>query len=255
MLRHSRGRQYQLRTTNVNTGWKGGVVQYIEEILNKKLIWIICNLHTNELPLRKLINLKIGVTNSDTVIAGNIGRLLSIVDELPTDNHFARIKFDNEIVSLSEKVINELSTDQKHAYQLYLAVTSGNISKKLAETRCGPLNHARWLTTANRIMKLWMSCHNLTTQEKSNLKSVVQWIVCCYYPIWFYIKCNSSFLNGPYHVLKQVQYMKLLSYEIQEIVKVSIQRNCYWAHSENILQTLISSETKSDREFVVKKKS
>ena len=110
-----------------------------------------------------------------------------------------------------------------------------------------------WLTTANRIMKLWMSCHNLTTQEKSNLKSVVQWIVCCYYAIWFYIKCNSSFLNGPYHVLKQVQYMKLLSYEIQEIVKVSIQRNCYWAHSENILQTLISSETKSDREFAVKK--
>ena len=240
-------------STNVNTGWKGGVVQYIEEILNKKLIWIICNLHTNELPLRKLINLKIGVTKSDTVIAGSIGRLLSIVDELPTDNHFARIKFDNEIVSLSEKVINELSTDQKHAYQLYLAVTSGNISKKLAETRCGPLNHARWLTTANRIMKLWMSCHNLTTQEKSNLKSVVQWIVCCYYPIWFFIKCNSSFLNGPYHVLKQVQYMKLLSYEIQEIVKVSIQRNCYWAHSENILQTLMSIETKSDREFAVKK--
>ena len=82
------------------TGWKGGVVQYIEEILNKKLIWIICNLHTNELPLRKLVNLKIGVTKSDTVITGNIGKLLSIVDELPTNNHFVSIKFDNEIVSL-----------------------------------------------------------------------------------------------------------------------------------------------------------
>ena len=157
-------------STNVNTGWKGGVVQYIEEILNKKLIWLICNLHTNELPLRKLVNLKLGETKSDTVIAGNIGKLLSIVDELPTNNRFVSIKFDNGIVSLPEKVINELSTDQKHAYQLYLAVTSGNLTKTLAETRCGPLNHSRWLTTANRIMKLWMSCHNLTTQEKKKLE-------------------------------------------------------------------------------------
>ena len=240
-------------STNVMTGWKGGVVQYLEEILNKKLIWIIFNLHTNELPLRKLVNLKIGVTKSDTVIAGNIGKLLSIVDELSTNDDFESIKFDNEIVSLPEKVINELSTDQKHAYQLYLAVTSGNLSKKLAETKCGPLNHARWLTTANRIMKLWTSCHNLTIQEKKDLKSVVQWIVCCYYPIWFYIKCNSGFLNGPYHVLKQVQYMRLLSSEIQKSVKESVQRNCYWAHSENILQTLICSEKKTDRKFAVNK--
>ena len=47
--------------------------------------------------------------------------------------------------------------------------------------------------------------------------------------------------------------MRLLSSEIQENVKESVQKNCYWAHSENILQTLISSETKSDREFAVKK--
>ena len=47
--------------------------------------------------------------------------------------------------------------------------------------------------------------------------------------------------------------MRLLSSEIQGSVKDSVQRNCYWAHSENILQTLICSETKADREFAVNK--
>ena len=42
-------------STNTNTGWKGGIIQFIEKKLEKKLMWIICALHTNELPLRHLI--------------------------------------------------------------------------------------------------------------------------------------------------------------------------------------------------------
>ena len=41
-------------STNINTGWKGGVIQYIERKINRKLICLICALHTNELPLRHL---------------------------------------------------------------------------------------------------------------------------------------------------------------------------------------------------------
>ena len=41
-------------STNVNTGCNGGVIHLIEETIGHKLMWLICLLHTNELPLRHL---------------------------------------------------------------------------------------------------------------------------------------------------------------------------------------------------------
>ena len=34
-------------STNVNTAWEGGVIQFVESKLNKRLNWLICALHTN----------------------------------------------------------------------------------------------------------------------------------------------------------------------------------------------------------------
>ena len=42
-------------STNVNTGWEGGVMQWVEKKLGRKLVWIVCDLHTGELSLRHLI--------------------------------------------------------------------------------------------------------------------------------------------------------------------------------------------------------
>ena len=39
---------------NVNTGWKGGAMQWIEKKIEKN-VWLVCMLQTNELPLRHLI--------------------------------------------------------------------------------------------------------------------------------------------------------------------------------------------------------
>lgn len=40
--------------TATNTGWKGGVISYMEKELGRPLQWAICLLHANELPLRHL---------------------------------------------------------------------------------------------------------------------------------------------------------------------------------------------------------
>lgn len=41
--------------TIVNTGFKGGVIRLMEEELKKPLQWFVCQLHSNELPLRHLL--------------------------------------------------------------------------------------------------------------------------------------------------------------------------------------------------------
>ena len=36
-------------STNVNTGWSGGVMSWVEKKHIKRLVWIVCDLHTGEL--------------------------------------------------------------------------------------------------------------------------------------------------------------------------------------------------------------
>lgn len=78
--------------TNVNTGWKGGVIRLLETQLNKPLQWSICLLHANELPLRHLLQNLDGDTKGPNSLSGPIGSLLAdcekapIVDFLPIES-------------------------------------------------------------------------------------------------------------------------------------------------------------------------
>ena len=42
-------------STNLNTSGKEGAIALLEQLLGRRLVWSICLLHTNELPLRHLI--------------------------------------------------------------------------------------------------------------------------------------------------------------------------------------------------------
>ena len=42
-------------STASNTGHKGGVIHFIVQKIGRKCAWLVCELHTNELPLRHLM--------------------------------------------------------------------------------------------------------------------------------------------------------------------------------------------------------
>ena len=63
-------------STNLNTGSKEGAIALLEKQLGKRLVWSICMLHTNELPLRHLIKHLDGPTGSGNTLTGPAGRLL-----------------------------------------------------------------------------------------------------------------------------------------------------------------------------------
>lgn len=63
-------------STNVNTGWNGGVMHHVEVLLGKNLVWNICDLHTGELGLRHLIQELDGKTLSHNKWSGHLGKML-----------------------------------------------------------------------------------------------------------------------------------------------------------------------------------
>ena len=63
---------------NTNTGNVGGVFQWIEKKCGKKLVWLICCLHSNEHPLRHLIENLNGKTLSNNKWSGNISQVAGL---------------------------------------------------------------------------------------------------------------------------------------------------------------------------------
>jgi hypothetical protein len=150
-------------------------------------------------------------------------------------------------------VISDLSGDQKYLYRILQVITTGKIPVNFEKYTIGPMNHARWLTLANRACRLYISKTNMSTQMKKNLHTIVQFIVLCYGPSWFHIKTKPKLPHSSEHVLTAVKAMAMLPRSTQAIVKPYIARNAYHAHPEHILLGMLCSDEPALRENAVMK--
>lgn len=178
--------------TVTNTGKKGGVIRLLEKRLNQPLQWIICLLHTNELPLKHLFEYLDGATAGPTSYSGTIGRLL----EKCEDNNIVHYeKIESVLPVIKSDIVKDLSSDQRYLYEITSAVINGNCHSDLANRTPGKMSHARWLTKANRILRLYIS----TSEPSENLKNLATFVVRVYAPIWFQIKMHPSCKDGSRH--------------------------------------------------------
>ena len=130
-------------STAMNTGWKGGSHALLEKLLGRRLYWGICNLHTNELPLRHLIASLDGPTSSDKGFTGEVCSLLARVNEMPFNPEFKALPGGEDLVSIPDQILKTMSTDQRTSHTLVEAIKKGILLKEMQEMLCGPLCHAR----------------------------------------------------------------------------------------------------------------
>ena len=240
-------------STNVNTGREGGVMHWVEVKLGHKLIWLVCALHTNELPLRHLITALDGKTLSNNKWTGDIGKMLDNATELEINPSFTKLSIGEPLISLSDDVVKDLSTDQAYGYRIIQAIRTGELPTDLALLEIGPVSHSRWLTTANRLCRIWVSNHGLKGKTLKNLKLIVEYIVGVYYPCWFNIKVKHSWVEGPRHILFQLHLLRLQNKAVVDAVLPTVQRSAWYAFSEMIIQTLLCSSDSEERRAGVQK--
>lgn len=228
--------------TVTNTGWKGGAIRHIELKLNRPLQWFVCQLHANELPLRHLFNRLDGNTTGPREYSGPIGKSLEQCQSLPVVDFTPVV---GNLQLLQADVINSLSTDQKYLYELSQAISVGSCSSELAHRQPGKMGHSRWLTTANRVLRLYVGTHG----PSNNLKMIVDYIMKVYAPVWFSIKKESCAQNGAHHVFKLIKYSRDLCDDILLIIDPVIQRNSFFAHPENLLLAMIFDNRRPIREL------
>ena len=141
-------------STNLNTGWAGGVIQWVEKKLNKKLVWIVCDLHTGELGLRSLIKFLDGPTKASKHWSGPLGKMLNDATNLEINPEFLKVCENSPLIYVSPDIIKDLSTDKSYAYQIVTSIKTGVLPKRLVLLEIGPVCHSRSLTTALRFCRI-----------------------------------------------------------------------------------------------------
>ena len=218
------------------TGSKGGVLALLEQHFGRNLNWIVCLLHCNELPLRHLLAKKDGKPKGPSAFPGPIGNSFKNCESRPIVS-FQRIEADDILMDFDNL---ELSTDQKYLGQMHQAIQNGSVSDSLARRDPGNVSLARWLTIANRIMRVYVS----TSVPSDALKSLVEYIMKVYVPTWFDIKRDWAVEYGPKHLHNMIVRTRTLGDEnSRSIVFERIQRNGFFFHPENLPLAMICDDS------------
>ena len=130
----------------------------------------------------------------------------------------------------------DLSDDQRLMYRYSRAVDDGVLSADLARTKPGPLNHARWLTPAIRVLVLYTR----TATPTPALASMATFIQQVYVPVWFGIRSRPTFVHGHMHLFRLMQLVTAQPGDVQQAVRSTVEPNAYFAHPENLLVAMVS---------------
>ena len=218
--------------TAVNTGKAGGVIRLLEEHVSRPLQYFVCLLHENELPLRHLFQHLDGKTTGPRSFTGPIGSLLQKCERMP------RVSYEPIPCDFPAVTVDDLSTDQQYLLDICQAVITGQCSVALSHRQPGQLVMSRWVTMASRVLRLYVA----TEQPSEHLKTVTEFILKVYAPMWFFIKAKPSCKDGSRHLWMQVKRSRYLPEHLKAVVNPVIQQNGYFGHPENILISMLTDD-------------
>ncbi len=169
--------------TSVNTGKFNGVIRITEERLQCPLQWIICLLHFNELPLRKLFEYYDGQTSGPQTFKGSLGKLIQNFKVLPILNYQP---VRGSVSEVEDGLWNNLSNDQCYLIKIALFIQPGpqSFPPSFMMRHPGPVHHARWVTKASCLLCLYAQEENPTHP----LQHLVGFILKVYVPSFVQIK-------------------------------------------------------------------
>ena len=194
-----------------------------------------------------------GPTAGPDSFSGPIGSLITEdVWKLPI-LEFER--FDNPqlldaIKSIPSEAFNDLSKDHQYLIKMLEGVLTGAPDDQWKYMKAGPIVHSRWTNTQARTIRQYMSSENPSFE----LKRLCSFIVFVYGPVFLAAKHFNRVEEGPKILLQELQSVKFhcLPDEIK-IVQPIIKNNGFFGHGENILVTLLSSDSLEERIFAVNK--
>lgn len=202
-----------------------------------------------------------GVSKSATVSSGPIGQYIDSenLQDMPVKK-FKKIPLSNDfpiyMQKEGEKYLNEyemeLNKDQSYLFKIVTAISEGKVEENLRKTKVGKRHQARWITTASRLARLYVSADESLFQENCDedrsiskkifkqLKILVTFVVRCYSHVWFTIKQKQYIENGTKNFYLMCRLTRYMGKEERNKIDSVLRNNSHFAHSENVLLAMLS---------------
>ena len=236
--------------TALNTGVDLGIIRRMELYLGLPIQHIICLLHTNELPLRHLFRHLDGETTGPTTFQGPIGKRLHKCETNPA------VDFDfitnHQFPVIDGDVSKDLSRDQEYIYNISNVIRghpNGDLDKALS-LKIGPVNHSRWLTTASRILRLYISTER-TDPIYKDLRTLAEFIIRSYAQVWFEVKCKPHIVYAAKHFFQMVKTTRYLPARLRRIIDKVLTTNFTAGHCESLLLTMLGDPLKKAQAITI----
>jgi hypothetical protein len=133
-----------------------------------------------------------------------------------------------------------------------LGISRGKVNPRFAAWKIGPLNHARWLTLAIRLLCLWTR-GAYPPELQDHLYQIIKFIVEVYAVSWFEIKRDSKFHNQQLYIFNMIQRFKQQSEEVQGVAFKNLKYNAFALLPEIVLYSMMKSDDLEVREAALKK--
>ena len=200
-------------------------------------------LHMNELPLKKVLENLDGISIGPSERSGQVGNLLDKAES------FEIVNFIPIESTTLPNYTSQLSSDQKYLADIIIIIKTGIAPEKFSTRSPGRIHNARWLTTANRILRLYIS----TLDPSDIFIKIVKYVILVYAKEWFTIKNNPLCTDGTKNLFSIIKSIRDYDINMFNIVKNSLNRNSFFAHSENVLLAMLADENADIRMKVVVK--
>ena len=101
-------------------------------------------------------------------------------------------------------------------YEYTVGISRDLVDPRFASWKIGPLNQARWLTLAIRLMCLW-TCGAYPQNLSTKLYSLIDFIVNVYAICWFDIKKSNKFHHQQIYIYNMIDRIRKKPIEVQRI--------------------------------------
>ena len=232
-----------------NTGRHKRVITCMEIHLGRPLLLDSCLLHAIEKPLHHLIEHLDGPTDGPNSWSGPIGKKITgNVQNLP----IAKFKIINNpnFPHCPPEVINKLNTDQRYMYKICKVIITGVVPEGFGDQRPGNMCHSRWLTTAARICRVYLSEENPTEKHQR----LVSYIIFVYMPSWLNVHWHSNIRYASSHLLQEIKRVNdNCNEEEKNVVLPIIQVNGFAGTPEMVILCMLMSDDRNLREEAIMK--
>lgn len=241
-------------TTPSNLGCSNGAAFYLEQLLEKNLLYLSCRHHILELVLRCVFEKKIPFTTGPNVPL--FKKIQSVWPDIKQNNYKSGIENQmvrnividhiEDIKSFVKATLQQVQPrdDYRELLELTLIFIGIVPPRGVKFSPPGAYHHARWMSKAIYSLKIYLfrEQFQLTKKQTQGIAEVCIFIVIVYVKGWFTAPLANRAPNHDFQFLKRLDNYKLIDLDVSQEAVLKFKNHLWYLNPEAVALSFFDDE-------------